>query len=205
MIYENDLNPEGIVPMYSDLKNNCEQLKLNKYENIHSTNWNTVRVKVPTSESCGWRVEFRPMELQSDDFSNAAFLIFISLLSRAIIQYRPNWYVPISSVDINMNRAQKRHSVITELFYFCDENRSKVKEQTIQTIFNTQLITIIYMYLDEINISDAEKNQMEKYLNLIKLRANGEIPTDATKIRHFVINRPLYNKDSYISNEIRYD
>src|SRR6185312_5521698 len=84
--------------------------ELNKYENIHSTNWNTVRLKIPLSEQCGWRVEFRPMELQSTNFSNAAFLIFISLLSRAIIKYQPDWYLPISLVDINMSRAQKRNA-----------------------------------------------------------------------------------------------
>eukprot|EP01089_Gocevia_fonbrunei_P018523 TRINITY_DN6281_c0_g1_i1.p1 TRINITY_DN6281_c0_g1~~TRINITY_DN6281_c0_g1_i1.p1 ORF type:complete len:361 (-),score=54.18 TRINITY_DN6281_c0_g1_i1:22-1104(-) len=39
------------------------------FENIQSTNWNTVRFKPPPPGSeVGWRVEFRPMELQITDF-----------------------------------------------------------------------------------------------------------------------------------------
>jgi glutamate--cysteine ligase catalytic subunit len=38
---------------------------LNHYENISSTNWNSVRFKVPPTFDgpIGWRVEFRTMEV----------------------------------------------------------------------------------------------------------------------------------------------
>jgi glutamate--cysteine ligase catalytic subunit len=46
----------------------------------------------------GWRVEFRSMEVQMTDFENAAFSIFMVLLSRAILTFGLNFYIPISKV-----------------------------------------------------------------------------------------------------------
>lgn len=77
-------------------------------QNIQSTNWQTVRFKPPPAgSSIGWRVEFRPMEVQMTDFENAAFAVFIVLLSRAILHYSLNFYIPISKV--------RSHSPIPEL------------------------------------------------------------------------------------------
>ena len=38
------------------------------------------------------------MEVQPTDFENAAFAVFIVLLSRAILHYSLNLYLPISKV-----------------------------------------------------------------------------------------------------------
>lgn len=80
------------------------------FENIQSTNWQTVRFKPPPPGSpIGWRVgmlffiffiiflyiifmfvfinenaEFRPMEVQLSDFENAAFVTFAALLTRVV-------------------------------------------------------------------------------------------------------------------------
>jgi glutamate--cysteine ligase catalytic subunit len=68
-------------------------------QNIQSTNWQTVRFKPPPPHSpVGWRVEFRSMEVQVTDFENAAFSVFIVLLSRAILSLGLNLYMPISKV-----------------------------------------------------------------------------------------------------------
>ena len=68
-------------------------------KNIQSTNWQTLRFKPPPpNSSIGWRVEFRSMEVQLTDFENAAFAIFVVLLSRAILYFNLNFYVPISKV-----------------------------------------------------------------------------------------------------------
>jgi glutamate--cysteine ligase catalytic subunit len=69
------------------------------YQNIQSTNWQTIRFKPPPPASpIGWRVEFRSMEVQLTDFENAAFSIFIVLLTRAILSFDLNFYMPISKV-----------------------------------------------------------------------------------------------------------
>lgn len=75
------------------------------------------------------------MEVQITDFENAAFSVFIVLLSRAILRLGLNFYIPISKVsdnaedkvyilkishqvDENMNRAQKRDAVHQQKFHF---------------------------------------------------------------------------------------
>ena len=58
------------------------------------------------------------MEVQLTDFENAAFAVFIVLLSRAILSMNLNFYIPISKVDENMARAQKRDSVGEQKFFF---------------------------------------------------------------------------------------
>ena len=68
-------------------------------QNLQSTNWQTLRFKPPPPNSLiGWRVEFRSMEVQITDFENAAFSVFIVLLSRAILRLGLNFYIPISKV-----------------------------------------------------------------------------------------------------------
>jgi glutamate--cysteine ligase catalytic subunit len=52
----------------------------------------------PPNSNIGWRVEFRSMEIQITDFENAAFAVFIVLLTRAILSYGLNFYIPISKV-----------------------------------------------------------------------------------------------------------
>jgi len=89
------------------------------FENIQSTNWQTMRFKPPPPNSdIGWRVEFRSMEIQITDFENAAFAVFIVLLTRAILSYGLNFYIPISKVDENMKIAHKRDAVLNEKFWF---------------------------------------------------------------------------------------
>jgi glutamate--cysteine ligase catalytic subunit len=69
------------------------------FENLQSTNWQTLRFKPPPANSpIGWRVEFRSLEVQTTDYENAAFAVFVVLLSRAILHFNVNFYVPISKV-----------------------------------------------------------------------------------------------------------
>ncbi|KAI9705122.1 MAG: Zn finger-containing GTPase- Activating Protein for ARF [Candelina mexicana] len=109
---------DPIVIFNEDLKN----LDLNKtdhFENLQSTNWQHVRFKPPPhDESTGWRVEFRPMEIQITDFENAAFSIFIVLITRAILSFDLNFYVPITKTTENMKIAHGRDAVLNQKFYF---------------------------------------------------------------------------------------
>jgi glutamate--cysteine ligase catalytic subunit len=93
------------------------------FENIQSTNWQTVRWKppplsTPDGARIGWRTEFRSMEVQLTDFENAAFTTFMVLLSRVILSFELVLYVPLSKVDENMRRAHVRDAVRTQRFYF---------------------------------------------------------------------------------------
>jgi len=95
------------------------------FENIQSTNWQTVRWKPPPagtpltgSNHIGWRTEFRSMEVQLTDFENAAFTVFIVLVSRVLLYFNLNLYMPISKVDDNMRRAHQRDAVNNQKFWF---------------------------------------------------------------------------------------
>lgn len=94
------------------------------WESIQSTNWQTVRWKPPPPRNdpndphIGWRTEFRSMEIQLTDFENAAFTAFIVLLTRVILTFDLNLYIPISRVDANMQRAHSRNAAGKGKFFF---------------------------------------------------------------------------------------
>jgi glutamate--cysteine ligase catalytic subunit len=52
------------------------------------------------------------------DFENAAFVVFIVLLTRVIISFKLNFLIPMSKVEENMKEAQKRGAARTGQFYF---------------------------------------------------------------------------------------
>ena len=99
-----------------------QQLDLKKtdhFENLQSTNWQHMRFKPPPADNnIGWRVEFRSMEIQVTDFENAAFSVFIVLVTRAILSFDLNFYIPIRRVDENMERAHKLDAVLKDKFHF---------------------------------------------------------------------------------------
>ena len=72
----------------------------------------------PPGSNIGWRVEFRSMEVQATDFENAAYSVFIVLLTRAILSFGLDFYIPISKVDENMKRAHVRNAAREGKFYF---------------------------------------------------------------------------------------
>ncbi|KOS23034.1 Glutamate--cysteine ligase [Escovopsis weberi] len=109
---------DPIVVFEEDL----QVLDLNKtdhFENLQSTNWQHMRFKPPPADNnIGWRVEFRSMEIQVTDFENAAFSIFMVLVTRAILSFDLNFYVPIKRVDENMERAHAVDAVLDQKFFF---------------------------------------------------------------------------------------
>lgn len=189
------------------------------FENIQSTNWQTVRFKPPPPDSSiGWRVEFRPMEIQVTDFENAAFVAFVVLLNRVISSFELNFYLPISLVDENMQIAHKRDAVNTEKFHFRKNitadsalNEAEVVKMSIDEIMNGKagefvgLIPMIRLYLASSNVENTTKVIIDKYLSLISKRASGELYTLAGWMRKFVTSHAAYNKDSVVSEEIAYD
>jgi len=94
--------------------------KADHLENLQSTNWQHMRFKPPPPEKhdIGWRVEFRSMEIQMTDFENAAFSIFIVLVTRAILSFDLNFYIPIQRTTENMETAHARNAVLDQKFYF---------------------------------------------------------------------------------------
>ncbi|KAG9077658.1 hypothetical protein FRC06_008784, partial [Ceratobasidium sp. 370] len=235
------------------------------FESLQSTNWQSLRFKPPPANSAiGWRVEFRTMEVQITDFENAAYAVFVVLLSRAILSSGLNFYVPISRVDENMKRGMKRDAVRGEKFWFrkwvwgrggvplghangsgeahvngkskaprsadrspprsAEQSRcpspgappergpveDEYEEMTINEIINGKdsfpgLLGIVNAYLDSLNVEFTAKLKLQKYLDLIKRRADGSLLTTASWIRKFIRSHPKYKFDSVVSQEINYD
>lgn len=93
----------------------------NLFEQFQGLTWQAVRFKPPPPKNVhdiGWRVEFRSMEVQPTDFENAAFSIFIILLTRAILAFNVDFYMPISLVEDNMETAHARDAVNCKEFHF---------------------------------------------------------------------------------------
>lgn len=180
------------------------------FENIQSTNWQTCRFKPPSlSSDLGWRVEFRPMEVQLDDVDNAAFAIYPVLVIRALLHFNLSLLIPLSLVDSNMARAQKRDSVLNELFYFRTNLESPTEACSISLkplkdiIY--QLNQYIFAYLKEMSVETEVYSKLAEYISHVTDRATGISPTPARFIRNFILNHSKYNHDSIVEDEIIYD
>ncbi|KAI8966642.1 GCS-domain-containing protein [Daldinia sp. FL1419] len=231
---------DPIVIFSEDLKE-LDLTKADHFENIQSTNWQHMRFKPPPPGSdIGWRVEFRPMEIQITDFENAAFAVFMVLITRAILSFDLNFYIPIVKVDENMETAHARDAVLEKKFYFRKNpfpNRplrssatsrsgsptasrpptpvGPVEDEytlmTVDEIINGSqsdehsfpgLIPIVESYLDSVNVDVQTRCELSTYLELIRMRASGELWTAAKWIRHFVDKHPGYSHDSVVTDEV---
>ena len=56
--------------------------------------------------------------MQLTDFENAAFSVFIVLITRVILTFDLNLYIPLSRVDLNMQRAHSRGAAGIGKFFF---------------------------------------------------------------------------------------
>ena len=109
---------DPIVVFNEDLKD-LDLTKTDHFENLQSTNWQHMRFKPPPpGNDTGWRVEVRPMEIQITDFENAAFSVFVVLITRAILSFDLNLYIPIARTTENMETAHARDAVLERKFYF---------------------------------------------------------------------------------------
>ena len=109
---------DPIVVFAEDLKE-LDLGKTDHFENLQSTNWQHMRFKPPPhNNDTGWRVEFRSMEIQMTDLENAAFSIFIVLITRAILSFDLNFYIPIPLTTANMETAHARDALLHQKFHF---------------------------------------------------------------------------------------
>lgn len=193
---------------------------VDEFENIQSTNWQSMRFKPPpireNNNLIGWRIEFRTIELQFTSFENSAFCAFVILMVKAIKHFDLNFLMPISKVDENMQRAQSRNACLDEKFYFRKnlfdfKVENSVGEMSLDEIFNGSerfkgLIQILGDYLSTLDdLAPSTMNKFKQYLKFFQLRANGGLMTPASYIRKFINQHPKYKHDSVVNSEINYD
>lgn len=219
------------ISLFAEKVEQDEDLETDHFENIQSTNWQSMRFKPPPPNSgIGWRVEFRPLELQLTDFENAAFVVFVVLLTRAILSFKLNLYIPITKMEENMRQAQQRDAVGTGMFFFRkklvpeDEDEKAESDSasnlvshaheyalmSIDTIINGKdefpgLISLVRMYINSIDVDVDTRCTILQYLRLISKRASGELMTTAGWIRKQVVSHPDYRQDSVVSDRMTLD
>ncbi|VDP92277.1 unnamed protein product [Echinostoma caproni] len=131
----------------------------------------------PLNTDIGWRVEFRPTELQLTDFENAAFVTFILLLSRTILRLKLNLLIPISKVDENMATAMKRDAARQGLFYFRQGHRltTAIKLVCMSDLWYSLMSGISYA------VTDVTPIQMAKACAKFRRKRSYSLGTDATE------------------------
>ena len=180
-----------------DIKNNNDNYH-NFFVNINSSNWNNVRLKPPLNLYDSWKVEIRSLDMQYSVFSNTSFFIFTILLARTIVYYNLDFYIPISEVDNNFEKA-KKNNCLDEKYIFILNN---IKSASTIEIIIDKLIEYIYNYLIDI---DVDISLFSKYLENIRLIASKKIKSNADNIRNFVKNHSSYNQDSVVHQNISDD
>ena len=196
--------------IFRELLQQDNSVSSDHFENIQSTNWQTCRFKPPSLTSeLGWRVEFRPMEVQLDDTANAAFAIYPILLIRAILHFNLSLYLPLSLVDANMSRAQKRDAVLNQVFYFRTNSQTSLEPcnislKSLDEIFE-EFNGFIRKYLQEMAVEPAVYSVLDRYINLVSDRAAGRSPTPARLIRDFITGHAEYSHDSLVPDHLIYD
>ncbi|OAL38049.1 hypothetical protein AYO20_02501 [Fonsecaea nubica] len=231
--YANILTRDPIALTKNELRSH-ESLDL--FEILHSAVWPHVDFKLPSKDgAAGWRVEFRPLEVQLTDVENAAFAVFVTLVARTILHYGLNFYIPIDKVAENMERAHTRNAVREQKFFFrlkvgratLDEeapgSENPDQEYTLMTmteIMNGSLslqnskghsfpgiIPLVQSYILEVfeSVSGDDRRTIDKYLDIIRKRATGEMLTPASWMRQFVQGHQDYHQDSFVSELACYD
>ncbi|ODO00059.1 hypothetical protein I350_06683 [Cryptococcus amylolentus CBS 6273] len=193
------------------------------FEGINTVVWPSVRFKPPPLDlPIGWRVELRTMEIQMTDFENAAFVIFVVLLTRAITHLDLNFYIPISRVHENMERAHQRKAAAIGKFVFRKnispsngpfhvEIEDEIQDMSMDEIINGDgatfpgLMGFVDEYLKTVETDEDTAAGLRPYLNLVRLRAKGDLITPASWMRNFVTLHPAYKQNSVIGDEINYD
>lgn len=208
--------------LFSEIVDQDNMESMDHFENIQSTNWQTLRFKVPSQDSTpgsnkpGWRVELRPMEISLTDFENAAYSVFSILLSAAFLHFKVNNYLNMSLIEENMKRAHHRDAIHNDKFYIRtninDSGAAIVQELSLGEIFNggcnfKGYIPLLreYVSAEFPNIAASEKKKLDLYLALVGGRADGSIVTTATFFRNLVLSHPDYKKDSMVPESAAFE
>ena len=181
------------------------------------------------------------MEIQITDFENAAFAVFIVLVTRAILSYDLNFYIPIQKVGENMETAHSRDAVLEEKFWFrrnplptrlprpynaagsgastpvvsrpptpTGPVEDEYALMSVDEIVNGSsefpgLIPLVESYLGSVNVDVETRCELQRYLDLIRRRADGTLWTAAKWIREFVKGHEGYRGDSVVGEDINHD
>jgi glutamate--cysteine ligase catalytic subunit len=208
--------------VFEDIIHVNDKETLVHFENIQSTNWQSLRFKPPPpGTDIGWRTEFRTMEIQMSGLENAAFSVFVALLAQAIRKFNLFTMIPMSLVSMNMGAAHMRDPVNTQQFWWrvnncaftdAEPKAADFARMSLNDIFNgcarfEGFVPLVRRFLrEEFPGGEGSSNpRIEAYIELVSRRASGKLKTTATFLREFVMRHPTYKKDSRLTKEIAHD
>ena len=111
------------------------------FDMLNGTNWNSVRLKIPIDDDIGWRVQFRTMEVSLTADQNAAYSILIHIIARILHENQDlNFYIPISKLKENFDRAHQRDAVRKQKFYF----RTNIYQEGAPVIEELTILEILF-------------------------------------------------------------
>lgn len=215
---------ENLTIFTSTVEREVEPHNTKLFEAIQSSNWNDVRLKPPPSfeSNIGWRVEFRSMDVQLTAELSFLFCHSLQILSRLLIKMfdKVNFYIPISLVDENFERANMINAATEQKFYFrtniFDPGLPQLAEMTLKEIFNGTDKFIGLLKLLDIFLTECTEELLQEYEDtntmpnkqakatfqfLADLSA-GKVPTMASLIRDIIQKHPLYKHDSILSENL---
>lgn len=149
-----------------------------------------------------WRIEFRTMELQPTETENLYALFLVKSIAN-ILMFKDNtlnFYIPISMVDANFERALKMNALLEQSFFFrvnvFDTGVPEILELTIKDYLCgcsafPGLMSIITGFQEK-KPCCYDKSSNEKLTAYVNDRCSGKIPTTASFIRKFVQTHPEY-------------
>ena len=204
------------------------------FENINSSNWNSLRFKLPrpADNDFSYKIEVRTSDLQLTPLENTSIIHLIIYLYKIIILNKCNFIIPITKIDENYQNGYQKDAINTQKFWwrincfdtsinnindenfnFLEDEQNNIKLLTINEIFNGakeyNYPGLLNFIRDEIKKNDKIDNNKRQYyfkfLDYLEKKTKGEIWTDAKYIRKFIDNHPKYNKDSIVTEEINFD
>uniref|UniRef100_A0A8C8S918 Glutamate--cysteine ligase n=1 Tax=Pelusios castaneus TaxID=367368 RepID=A0A8C8S918_9SAUR len=166
------------------------------FENIQSTNWQTMRFKPPPPNSdIGWRVEFRPMEVQLTDFENSAYVVFVVLLTRVILSYKLDFLIPLSKVRVMLG-------IIGGCFSPRLECRPSLRVPAHPNDNQSSNESAYMAQTDLVPLSTSDVNMHTNHSPTPQ--QSSVLMTAARWMREFIANHPDYKQDSVITDEMNY-
>ena len=113
------------------------------FENLQSTNWNSLRFKNPPSEDTeiGWRVEFRPMDIQLTDFENTALTVMVGMIANIVNHFDLDFIIPVSLIDENMRRAHEKDALLTQKYWFKVPKEEEAGTLTLNKLRETNFLS----------------------------------------------------------------
>lgn len=106
--------------IFSQKINVEDENDMSHFENINSTNWNSLRFKIPrpSDKDLCFKVEVRPLDLEMTPFENTAMITLILLLYGMILRIESDFIIPITLVDENFERAYQNDAINNQKFWW---------------------------------------------------------------------------------------